>query len=63
MISVTGWSCMVGLSVGHESRIAPIALSGLGATTTLTQKMQRHNNGPPKFGGPLLCLIYLFLSA
>ena len=54
---------MVGLSVGHESRIAPIALSGLGATTTLTQKMQRHNNGPPKFGGSLLCLIYLFLSA
>lgn len=54
---------MVGLSVGHESRIAPIALSGLGATTTLTQKMQRHDNGPPKFGGPLLCLIYLFLSA
>lgn len=54
---------MVGLSVGHESRIAPIALSGLGATTTLTQKMQKHNNGPPKFGGPLLCLIYLFLSA
>ena len=44
---------MVGLSVGHESRIAPIALSGLGATTTLTQQMQKHNNGPPKFGGPL----------
>ena len=42
---------MVGLSVGHESRIAPIALSGLGATTTLTHKM--HNNGPPRFGGPL----------
>ena len=44
---------MVGLSVGHENRIVPIALSGLGATTTLTQKMQNHNNGPPKFGGPL----------
>ena len=54
---------MVGLSVGHESRIAPIARSGLGVTTTLTQKMQRHNSGPPRFGGPLLCLIYLFLSA
>ena len=44
---------MVGLSVGHESRIAPIALSDLGATITLTQKMQRHNNGPPNLGGPL----------
>lgn len=54
---------MVGLSVGHESRIAPIALSDLGATTTLTQKMQRYNSGPPNLGGPLLYLIYLFLSA
>ena len=44
---------MVGLSVGHESRIAPIALSGLGATTTLTQKMQRHKNGKQKLGGQL----------
>lgn len=44
---------MVGLSVGHESRIAPIALFGLGATTTLTQKMPKHNNGPPNLGGPL----------
>ena len=44
---------MVGLSVGHESRIAPIALSGLGATTTLTQKMQRHNNGPPNLNRSL----------
>lgn len=51
---------MVGLSVGHESRIAPIALSGLGATTTLTQKMQRYNSGPPRFGGPLLYLITYF---
>ena len=51
---------MVELSVGHESRIAPIALSGLGVTTTLAQKMQKHNNGPPNFGGPLFASFTYF---